>query len=102
MGQIRHGATRISSLPSEVTPGPAVPEEAGSRLLHTSCLGEVGSSLTGSLWLFPIHHVNTIEQPPCAQYHRRKAFWVTAEEPVGVYVQILVPLITRGAFLICA
>lgn len=36
----------------EVTPGPAVQEEAGCRLFHTSCLGEVGSSLTGSLVSF--------------------------------------------------
>lgn len=43
----------------EVTRGPAVQEKAGYRLFHTSCLGEVGSSLTGSLWLFPIRHVNT-------------------------------------------
>lgn len=59
----------------EVTPGPAVPEEAGPRLLHTSCFGEVGSSLTDALWLFPIAHVNTIEQPQCAEHRRGSASW---------------------------
>lgn len=33
----------------KVTPDPAVLEEAGSRLLHTSGFGDVGSSLTDSL-----------------------------------------------------